>query len=215
VSILGVFFVTSLLREAGWPRKQGIFGGETYDTLIVDSVIDQMVDWGAALGAGRPRAALQVLSEMYRDKDWEGDNPPNVMMFVDSMQSTWSAAQSPREAVTPIRFAKAFGRSMPPDAFNDARAQVALEQQLLEAIFWGLSNPKRFEAWYESYAAKRGSSLPTMQKAGLDVGSASPLSQFFEDRELILREYERAVGPLPPIPARLISDARALGWIVD
>ena len=50
MSIFGFFFVTSLLRETGWPRKQGILGGETYDTMIVDGVIDQMVDWGAALG---------------------------------------------------------------------------------------------------------------------------------------------------------------------
>ena len=54
MSIFGVYFVVSLLREAGWPRKQGVFGGETYDTTIADAAIDEMVDWAASLGSGRP-----------------------------------------------------------------------------------------------------------------------------------------------------------------
>ncbi len=36
MSIFGYHFVGSLLREAGWPRKQGILRGEAYDTAIAE-----------------------------------------------------------------------------------------------------------------------------------------------------------------------------------
>ena len=212
MSIFGFFFVTSLLREAGWPRRQGILGGKTYDTALVDIVIDQMVDWGAALGAGRPRLALQILAEIYRDRNWESADAPNVKEFINSIQGTWSSALSPREAVQPIRFVKFFGRSMRPDDFKDARVRMALEQQLLEAALWGLANPDRFETWYKSRLTHHESMCPTYRRMGLDVEQLPTLPEFFEFSEQILRDYERDVGPLPSIPSKLIADAQALGW---
>ena len=71
MSIFAFYFVGNLLREAGWPRKLGLFKGEGYATIIADGVIDQMVTWGASLGAGRPSLALQVLAEVYRDRKLE------------------------------------------------------------------------------------------------------------------------------------------------
>lgn len=50
MAIVGFYFVSGLLRVAGWPRKQGVFRKEVLDTAILDSAIDQMVDWAAALG---------------------------------------------------------------------------------------------------------------------------------------------------------------------
>lgn len=217
MSIFGFCFVGSLLREAGWPRKQGMFKGEVYDTAIVDTVIDQMVDWAAALGAGRPRLALQVIAEMFRDRDWGGDDAPEIKTFVDSAQDTWnsSASVAPREVVQPVRLAKSFGKSIDLKAFKDARLQVALEQYFLGALLWGLSNPDRFAAWYASTAKHQESSLPIMRKSGLAVDALPALPQFFEDSEEILRDYEREMGSLPSIPQKLLSDARLLGWKVD
>jgi dGTPase len=65
MATFGCFFVTGLLREAGWPRPQGLLRKEVIDTMILDSAIDQMIDWSAAIGAGRPRLGLQVIAEMF------------------------------------------------------------------------------------------------------------------------------------------------------
>jgi hypothetical protein len=62
MAIFGFYFVSGLLREAGWPRKQGLFRRDVLDTTILDSAIDQMVDWAASLGAGRPALALQIVA---------------------------------------------------------------------------------------------------------------------------------------------------------
>lgn len=84
----------------------------------------------------------------------------------------------------------------------------------LQALLWGLSNPDRFEAWYESMLAHRESILPMMQAAGVQADLPS-LQDFFESSAQIIRDYERDIGPLPSIPGKLLDDAAALEWKVS
>lgn len=216
MSIFGFYFVSQLLSEMGWPRKQGAFRGEAYDTALVDLTVAQAMDWGAGLGAGRPLLALQMISEMFRDRDWESEEAPKVKQFIGNLadQDTWSGASSPVDAVQPVQFAKHYGKSIKPEALQDASLRAAMEHHLLEALLWGLSNPDRFDAWYSSKHASQVSRLPEMIEAGLDVEHVPSLSEFLEYCEQIVRDYERAIGRLPPIPPRLLDDAKALGWKV-
>ena len=89
MSIFALYFATQLLREVGWPRKLGMFKGEGYDAVVADAVLAQSIDWGAAIGAGRPRVALQMIAEMFRDRDWEGDDAPDVKI-VRRRRRRWS-----------------------------------------------------------------------------------------------------------------------------
>lgn len=215
MSIFGFYFVSSLLGKAGWPRKQGIFRGESYDTLIVESAIESMVEWGASLGAGRPRLALQMVAEMFHDRNWSSNDAPDIKTFIDSIQRTWSAAFSPLDAVQPVPLAKHFGRSIGTNEFNGSRMRTILEKKLLPAVLWGLSNPRRFEIWYESHSKEHKSRLPLMGEAGLKIDKLPTLSQRFEGSEQIIHDYEREIAPLPSIPVRLLDDAQALGWKLE
>lgn len=49
MSIFGFHFVVSVLREAKWPRKQGILGREVVDSAIADQVI--VTCWAASAQA--------------------------------------------------------------------------------------------------------------------------------------------------------------------
>lgn len=213
MSILGFHFVSSLLREAGWPRKRGMFKGDGIDTIITDAAIDQMVDWAAALGAGRPSLALQIIAEMFRDRDWDSDDAPQITTFISVARKTWDNAPkaAPREVVQPIRLAKAFGRSISTKDFQHANVRMALEQIVLDALLWGLANPDRFETWYADAAQRDQSSLELKRSSGLDVVALPVLDDFFQQSEEIVRNYERDIGPMPSIPHRLLSDARAVG----
>jgi hypothetical protein len=79
MSVFAFYFVSGLLREAGWPRKQGMFRTEVVDTTVLDSTVDQMIDWAAGLGACRPHLALQMIAEMFRDRDWNTSAAPNIV----------------------------------------------------------------------------------------------------------------------------------------
>lgn len=215
MAIIGLYFVSGLLREAGWPRKQGFFRKEVLDTTILDLAIDQMVDWAAALGAGRPRLALQVIAEMFRDRDWSSDSGPNIKKFIEGARTektTWRVtdAIAPHDVVQPTRFAGT-GPTVDAKALTDDRMRLGLEQWFLEGVLWGMSNPKAFETWYQTHSEHQMRNLEFMRQSGLAVDAPSDLSRFLADSEELLRSYERDVGSLPAIPERLLADARALG----
>ncbi|MBI5734097.1 MAG: hypothetical protein HY973_04125 [Candidatus Kerfeldbacteria bacterium] len=86
MAIFGQYFMYGLLREMGWPRKEGLLRRDVVDALIFDSVVEQMIDWAAGIGAGRPRLALQVIAEMNRDKNWEGPDAPKIKWVIDELR---------------------------------------------------------------------------------------------------------------------------------
>lgn len=212
MSIFAFYFASNLLRLSGWPRKLGRFKGEGYDATMVDLVWGQAIDWGAALGAARPRLALQMIAEMYRDRDSE--SAPDLKMFVDGVRSysRW-AAGSPQEAVPPPKFSAGM-QALTVDQWTGPQTRSNMEQQLLLAILWGLSNPERFAAWYGRHTAELASNMPAMRAAGIEIDEPQSFEDFVEGCEEIVREYENEINALPAIPQWLIADAQALGWDV-
>ncbi len=217
MSMLGFYFVQALLEQAGWPRKKRLFGGPAYDTFIVDKVIDQMLTWAACLATGCPKLSLQMIAEMFRDKDWDVDKPPDIKMVIDGSREEWDKVPEggPSEVIKPWRLSSNMGKSIPAKNLADRKLIAALEQLCLEAIIWGLGNPDRVKAWYTNHREKMQSSLPGMQKAGLQVEALPALNEWFEQSESILRDYERDIQPLPEIPKKLLKDAESIGVSLD
>jgi hypothetical protein len=213
MSIFGYYFVVSLLDEMGWPRKQGLLKREVYDTTLLDAVIDQMIDWAASLGAGRPFVALQIIAEMFRDRNWDGGDAPQIEKFINSARPLWDSKPkaAPREIVNKPKQFKTYGAKMSKKNFQDPRLRVILEHYFLDALLWGLANPDRFKLWYTDYAQHHESSLNFMQRSGLNVDKLPVLGEFFTLSEEIVRDYERDIVSLPSIPDKLLSDARRVG----
>lgn len=231
MSIFGFYFVTGLLREAGWPRRKGFFNSTAViDTTMLDAAIDQMIDWAAALGAGHPQLALQTFGEMFRDRDWSGDDRPNIKKFIESARAeneSWRATSgiAPNNVVQRTRFAgenyhraaegilkKGSRWKAPTMAVKEFKElRLPLEHWFLEGLLWGLANPEAFEAWYQADYHDKLTSLPQMRDAGLAVDPIPDLAECLANSEEILRNYERDIGPLPAIPASLLLDGQALG----
>lgn len=231
MSIFGFYFVTGLLREAGWPRRKGFFDSTAViDIIILDGAIDQMVDWAAVLGAGRPTLALQTIAEVFRDRDWSGDDRPNIKAFIESARAdkeSWRATGgfAPHDVVQRTRFAgdgyhqaaegilktgtKWKAPTMPVKEFKELR--LPLEHWFLEGVLWGLANPEAFETWYQTDYHDKMTGLPQMREAGLAVDPLPDLPECLANSEEILRNYERDIGPLPAVPESLLADAQALG----
>ena len=219
LSIFGFYFVGNLMSQMGWPRKQGIRKRLVYDELILGVAMAESVDWGAALGAGRPQLSLEMIGEIFRDS-WDSDEPPSVKGFIEltaneDRWSSWSTAASPRDAVhapdgTP-------GKSVSYEDFNAPKWRPLLEHYVFQALLWGLSYPDRFEAWYAASLEDWESMMPTYRQMGvhLDNELPPPLADFLAASEQIVRDYERDISSLPPIPPRLLDDATALGWKIS
>ena len=213
MSMFGFYFVTNLLERAGWPRKKGLFGGLAYDTLIVDMTIDQMLAWSASLAAGRPELSLRMIAEMFREKDWEGPNSPDIAGVIDGSRSGWDKNPngSPAEVIQPWRLSDSSGKSIPAKQLADRKIVTALEQLWLEAIMWGLGNPKRVTDWYLKHQQQAHASINDAQRAGLQIEAPPELSDWFEQCASILSAYERDIQPIAKVPRRLRQDAENVG----
>jgi len=229
MSIFGFHFVTGLLQEMGWPRRKGFFNSTAViDKFILDHTIDQMVDWAAALGAGRPKLALQAIANIFRDRDWSSDERPDIKRYIEDARTdeeNWrfGNAIAPHDVVQRTRFAdsdqaaegimktgpKWKGPTMDVKDFKQLR--VPLEQWFLDGVLWGLGNPTAFVTWYQARYEEQIQRLPLMGQAGLAVDELPDLPRFLTDSEEILRNYELEFGSLPAIPESLLADARTLG----
>lgn len=217
-SIFGFYYVVGLLSHMGWPRRRGLFSSEAViDSLILDSTIDQMIDWSASIGACRPNMALQIIASMFRDMDWESKEALDIGAEISNLKKQWIERgnnSNPREAVKPVKFSKT-SKVITMKQLKDKDIQHALEVYCYESLMWGLANPDSFQIYYSANEKRQREQLPEYKKAGLAVDSIPTLDQILKEGEEILKSYEKEVRPLSPIPQKLLNDALSLGIKVN
>jgi hypothetical protein len=210
MSVLGLYFVNGLMRATGWPKKQGFLGKQVIDVLVLDSAIDEMINWGAGLGAGRPKRALQIYVAIGLDRGWDVEHPPSIEKFIDAFKKDneiWRSPDgvAPRDVVNPYRFATDSGSTVNAKVLTNHSAN--LEAWLLQSLLWGFENPGAFEAWYRNRFDPKISDL--MRGGGIDLGPQPDLPQYLANGEEALRNYERKVQLLPEVPEMMLADAKA------
>lgn len=217
-SIFGFYYVVGLLSHMGWPRRRGLFSSEAVvGSLILDSAIDQMIDWSASIGACRPSIALQIIASMFRDMDWDSKEALDIGAEINNLKKQWIERgnnSNPREAVKPVKFSKN-SKVISMKQLKNKDIQHALEVYCYESLMWGLVNSDNFKSYYSVNEKRQREQLPEYQKAGLAVDSIPTLDQILKDGEEILRGYEKEVRPLSPVPQKLLSGALSLGIKVN
>jgi len=213
-SIFGFYYVVGLLSHMGWPRRRGLFSSEAViDSLILDSTIDQMIDWSASIGACRPSSALQIIASMFRDMDWNAKEALDLSAETENLKKQWierGNSNNPREVVKPVKFSKT-SKVISMKQLKDKDIQHALEVYCYESLMWGLVNSDNFISYYSANEKRQREQLPEYQKAGLAVDSIPTLDQILKDGEEILRGYEKEIRPLSPVPQKLFNNALSLG----
>ncbi|KKR25117.1 MAG: hypothetical protein UT56_C0003G0041 [Candidatus Levybacteria bacterium GW2011_GWB1_39_7] len=217
-SIFGFYYVVGLLGHMGWPRRRGLFSSEAViDSLILDSTIDQMIDWSASIGACRPNIALQIIASMFRDMDWDSKEALDIDTEISNLKKQWVERgnnSNPREAVKPVKFSKT-SKVISMKQLKHKDIQHALEVYCYESLFWGLVNSDGFRTYYSTNEKRQREQMPEYKKAGLAVDYIPTLDQILKEGEEILKGYEKEVRPLSPIPQKLIDDALSLGIKVN
>ena len=218
LSIFGFYYVMGLLNHIGWPRRCSFFNSEAVvNSLILDSAIEQMIDWSASIGACRPELALQIVASMFRGTDWESKEAPNLITEITTLKKQWSergGKDNPRKAVKPIKFSK-HSDLVSMKQLKDKEVQLALETYCYESLIWGLVNSDNFKTYYSTGEKRQRQQLPEYKKAGLAVDYIPTLDQILQEGEQIIKGYEKEIRPLLPIPQRLLNDALSLGIKID
>lgn len=217
-SIFGFYYVVGLLGHMGWPRRRSFFNSEAVvDSLILDSAIEQMIDWSASIGACRPDLALQIIASMFRDMDWEDKEALDINEEISNLKKQWLERgdnSNPRAAVKPVKFSKTT-KSISMKQLKHKDIQHALEVYCYESLMWGLVNKDAFLTYYSTNENRQRDKLPEYKKAGLAVDSIPTLEQILTEGEEIIKGYEKEVRPLSPIPQKLLNDTASLGIKVN
>lgn len=204
MSIFGFYFTSNLLNEMGWPKEQGLLRKKVIDTVILDSAVDQMIDWAASIGAGRPRLALQIIAYLYNDRDWSSADAPDIKAFMDNADWETALDMAPHEVIESLRLSKKLGPTVEAKLFASEELRSALEQLFMLSLLYGLGRPYQFELWYSHY-------LREYKKMGLNTDTPRTLREFYSDSETIIRNYERDIDNLPTfIPTKLLEIAQSL-----
>lgn len=202
----------------GWPRRKSLFNSEAVvNSLILDSAVEQMIDWAASIGACRPKLALQIIATMLRDTDWESKDAMNLDAEVSNMKKQWAErgnSDNPREVVKPVKFSK-HSEVMTMKQLKDKEISHAFEVYCYESLIWGLVNPDNFKTYYSANEEKQREKMPEYKKAGLAVDYIPTLDQILKEGEEILKGYEKEVRELSSIPQKLQNDVISLGIKVN
>ncbi len=92
---MGFYYIIGLLHHLGWPKRRGLFNSEAIiNSIILDSAIDQMIDWSASIGACRPNTALQIIATMFDEEDWNSKHS----LITLRISSFLSVRKEPKEA---------------------------------------------------------------------------------------------------------------------
>lgn len=217
-SIFGFYYIMGLLSHMGWPKRRSLFNSEAVvNSLILDSTVEQMIDWATSIGACRPKLALQIIATMLRSTDWESKDAMNLSTEVSTMKKQWAErgnSNNPRETVKPVKFSK-HSEVMTMKQLKDKEISHALEVYCYESLIWGLVNSDNFKTYYSANEERQKEKMPEYKKAGLAVDYIPTLDQILKEGEEILKGYEKEVRPLSSIPQKLIKDAHSLGVEVN
>lgn len=183
-----------------------MLGKEVYDLAILDPTMDQLMDWGASLGAGRPKLALSILAYEYKDRDWDTDDAPDIEMYVAESNNQLAEGgkdlnnTAPHELLETFYFSKYFKKSAPANVFGEATIKTALEQHFIDALLYGLSHSAEYENWYENYLQEHLDNKDTYEKMGLDMEELPSLEQSYVNAEAIIDAYQQELDISFPKP---------------
>jgi hypothetical protein len=215
MSFFAYHYIEGVLVESGGPKRKSFFSSEAvFDSNLVDTVAEQMIDYASALGACRSKIALQIISNMFKDKDWDSNDSPKILDFINKREE-WKTENilAPHEIIKLPSFVEHFGKTI--SVSDLKKMQSNLEQEFLFALLWGLANPDKFKLWFEKKFTEDKKILEVAQKAGLDVDSIPTLQEYLLACDKVIKNYEQKMGNLPTtLPSKLIIDAEKLGVFV-
>lgn len=204
--------IETMSLEMGGPKRRSLFNSEAvFDASVIDMIIKHMIDYAAALGACRPRLALQILATVYKNRDWEGKDAPQILDFINKSKQRWKEKKdlAPHDIIKFSSFSE-HEELVSVKTLHNKEIQSGMEQKFVEGLLWGLTNSNEFKSWYEIDRKEKESHIPEYKSAGLNVRQFPELSEYLQECEKMVGEYVKKMGSLSPIPQKLLDDVREL-----
>lgn len=205
------YFVLSLLDSMGWPRKKHFLGKKGVSGAILRHAVIEMVEASTALGAGRPLIACQLITKMFRERDWRDQTGDELFASMlprinDTVVS--HPELSPWEAIA-YREVEFYATDFVPwDVLMKAEISNYWLMHSAAGLIYGLANSSHVAQLLQSEAAEYRQKAPEWIEAGLNITEEPPwadIDSYCEMIERTLLAYQAEHGKLPISPPQLLN----------
>jgi len=216
-TLYGMYYVRGMLDAAKWPRKQGLLGREVINVTALNAVTGMAVDWGAALGAGRPNLAFKVLSSIFGELDQK-----EILSKLEAFSDIYKkelypklgdiGEKAPHEIIEPGRFKGELNDTISASILKNQQFMYEMENNFLWGLEFGLYNKKYYEAWYKKSIKGNEKLKPTYEKLGMQHESIMTLEEEYSNAEEMVNCYQQEMGTELPkeVPEFLLNYFRKL-----
>ena len=204
-----VFFVSGLLKRAGWPRKRGFLRRRrVVNRVVLYATLAQLVIMGIAMGTGRPQQAAQLLGQLFRARDWV--EQPAAELFRDLEITDWQEEERAWKAI--LRELE-----VPTTSSDEASWEEVIDWDNLmtyhawfaQSLCLGLTQPTEMAVALarEREQHEHWSKIWEIHRLKLPPSGIGNNEDLFSYCEVLVLGYEDAFGKLPQIPRALAENA--------
>jgi len=209
------YYVFGLLDSMGWPRKKRslLFYKKVVALVVLQTVIQNMVETGIALGIKKPKVATSLLADLFSKRDWINEGAEGLWSVLDPSEKINSQPNLyPPKAIMNCYFN---------DFFQDSESHSLIEWKFIttevfcvhcsgsfaNGLVWGLGYPRDASIAYEDQRQrllKRDRMRELLEKAGAVV-VCSTLDELSDTGEKVVDLFAKTVRPFAKTPPELIS----------
>ena len=192
----------------GWPRTTGLlFRKKSINLGIVWVNVEIAVKYAIALGAARPRIALALLADYFRDREWTLQFATELWAQLDPSDEVAAQPDTPPEKVITAcpHVHSALLKLVRWDYVLSEPFQGHYGWAFCKGLVWGLSHPEEAMKHYEKERQSLCERIPEMRKHGLEVDPPPVFDEFVDIIEEEVNTYQNAIRPLAEVPQSLLD----------
>ena len=209
-----VFFMRTMLNNAGWPKEEGRFRKKlVVNSFLVNITMSQLNRFGVILGFSSPEIALRFLTQAFSTRDWANTS---VNFFKDEFVPAFDAsgngdipAWEALNSLSGIRphSVKQAEQTIPWEFLADEKMEMSYTLGFLRSITWALIHPTEAKIQLTDELEETISVAEEAEQHGLEFNGELPtaVTDWAAQTHEIVAAFEAETGSLPEIEHSLLT----------
>ena len=197
------YHLIGLLNSMGWPKKTGSFiKKETVNRIVLFVAVQALVKTAIALGTEKPDISINLLANLFGEKDWPHDSTQELW---DKLDPNEKICNDPNKTPEKIIAPTPLSASDKPKSFVDWKFIFQEEFQLLlhwsfgEGLVWGLNHPKDAIVSHEK-SHQEMLNLPESLRIDIGIQPVGDLQTLAGEAEDVFNSFQQEIHPLVLVP---------------
>jgi hypothetical protein len=192
---LGSYYTMNLLEAAKWPRKVGLLKKPVYSSEVINIVLNQMVDWATAVGAGSPYLAEMIINTYSLES---GDSMPGTDAVLDLRDrihkkiADKAKLPAPHEIINHVRIGSG-KKNVPASELATPKTIKEIEATFQASLLLGYCTPKYILDWYKQNYSDHQRDKDKFEKLGMKE-NLPKLDDWLQDAQDVVNLYKEEMN---------------------